>query len=134
MLSQGFRYHKLIKTFAKFFCRYKDLVLKFGCTCNNLIRIGISQPKFYGDVVNKALKFKHDPFGLDIYLNKLIRKGYRHNIIVRSLYMALLVQTLIGLLKIYEKTKIVYFISYILSVLLYINYDIRGRSLFFLGL
>ena len=87
LLSQGFRYHKLIKTFAKFFRRYKDLVLKFGCTCNNLIRIGISQPKFYGDVVNKARKFKHDPFGLDVYLNKLIRKGYRHNIIVRSLYM-----------------------------------------------
>ena len=50
-------------------------------------RIGISQLKFYGDVVNKARKFKHDPFGLDVYLNKLIRKGYRHNIIVRSLYM-----------------------------------------------
>ena len=44
--NQGFRYHKLIKTFAKFFRSYKDLVLKLCCTCNNLIRIEISQPKF----------------------------------------------------------------------------------------
>ena len=113
LLSQGFRLHELIKTFAKFFRRfsilhiYIDLVLKFGCTCNNLIRIGISHPKFYGDVVNKAPKFKHDPFGLDINLNKLIRKGYRYNIIVRSLYMVfILVQTLIVLLKMYEKLKL----------------------------
>ena len=44
----------------------------------------------FGDVVNEhdeARKFKHDPFGLDIYLNKLIHKGYRHKIIITSLYM-----------------------------------------------
>ena len=87
LLSQGFRFHKLVKTFGKFFRRYKVLVLKFGCTCNNLIKNGISQPTFYGNVVNKARKFKQNPFGLDIYLNELIRKGYRHSIIVKSLYM-----------------------------------------------
>ena len=96
------------------------------------IRIGISQPKFYGDVVNKARKFKHDPFGLDVYLNKLIRKGYRHNIIVRSLYMYMVfIGTNIDrLIENLRKTKIVFFISNNLSTLLYFNYDIHGNSLF----
>ena len=33
LLNQGYRYQKLLKTFPKFVLRYKDLVLKFGCTC-----------------------------------------------------------------------------------------------------
>ena len=39
------------------------------------------------NVVNKARKFKPDPGGLKSHLNKLIRRGYRHNIVVRSLNM-----------------------------------------------
>lgn len=90
LLSQGFRYHKLVKTFSKFYRKYKDLLLKFGCTCKNLIKNGISHPSFYGNVVNKARKFKFNPFGLHSYLNKLIRKGYHRTIIVKSLYMVFL--------------------------------------------
>ena len=81
LLSQGFRYNKLIKTFTKFFHKYKPLASKYRCTCHNLIKNGISYPTFYGNVVNKARKFKLDPS----HLNKLIRRGYRHNIVVRSL-------------------------------------------------
>ena len=88
LLSQGFRYHKLVKSFTKFFHKYKDLILKFGCTCKNLIKNGISHPAFYGNVINKARKFKHNPPGMEKYLNKLIRKGYLHRIIVKSLYNA----------------------------------------------
>ena len=84
LLSQGFRCNKLIKTFTKFFHKYKDFVSKFGCTCNHLIKHGISHPIFYGNVVNKARKFKQNPHGLKIHLNKLIRKGYRHSIIIKS--------------------------------------------------
>ena len=46
---------------------------------------GILHPTFYGIVVNKARKFKQNPHGLIIYLNKLIHKGDRHNIIIKSL-------------------------------------------------
>ena len=60
---------------------------KYECTCDNLIKNGISHPNFYGNVVYKARKFKLDPHGLKSHLNKLIRKGYRHNIIVKSLNM-----------------------------------------------
>ena len=57
-LNQGFRYHKLLTTFTKYFHRYKDLVLKFGCTCRKLISNGIAHPHFYGNVVNRERKFR----------------------------------------------------------------------------
>ena len=33
LLHQGFRYHKLVKTFTKFYYRYRDLISKFKTTC-----------------------------------------------------------------------------------------------------
>ena len=85
LLCQGFRYHKLLKTFTKFFHRYKDLISKFGYTCRKLIKNGISHPKFYGNIVLKARKSLCDPCKLIEPLNKLISKGYRTNIVIRSL-------------------------------------------------
>ena len=78
LLSQGFRYNKLIKTFTKFFHKYKTLASKYGCTCHNLIKNGISHPTFYGNVVNKARKFRLDPGGLKSHLDKLIQIGRAH--------------------------------------------------------
>ena len=83
LLNQGFRYHKLLKTFTKFFRRYKDLVLKFGCTCRKLISNGIAHPHFY--IVNRAQTFRNDPGKLIGPLNKLILKGYQFNTVIRSL-------------------------------------------------
>ena len=48
---------------------------------------GISQPIFNGNVVNKARKCIRHPNGRIIHLYNLIRKGYRHNIIIKSLNM-----------------------------------------------
>ena len=61
--------------------------MRFGCTCGNCTKNGISHPSFYGNVVNKARKFKYNPFGLNSHLNKLIQKGYLHNVVVRSINM-----------------------------------------------
>ena len=58
--SQGFRYHKLMNRFTNFFHKDKDLVSKFGCNCNRLIK-RISHPIIYGNVVNKPRKFKQHP-------------------------------------------------------------------------
>ena len=58
LLNQGYRYHKLLKIFTKVFHRYKDLVLKFGCTCRKLTSNGIAHPHFYGNVVHRARKFR----------------------------------------------------------------------------
>ena len=54
LLSQGFRFHKLIKTFTKFNHGYTDLVSKSGCTCSYQMKQGISDPTFYGNELNKV--------------------------------------------------------------------------------
>ena len=57
LLKQGYRYHKLRKTFPKFYRRYYDLISKFQVGLKSLLRQGLSEPDFYGDLVYK-LKIK----------------------------------------------------------------------------
>ena len=53
LLKQGYRYHKLRKTFSKFYRRYYDLISKFHVGLKSLLRQGLSEPDFYGDLVYK---------------------------------------------------------------------------------
>ena len=53
LLKQGYRYHKLRKTFSKFYRRYYDLISKFQVGLKSLLRQGLSEPDFYGDLVYK---------------------------------------------------------------------------------
>ena len=92
LLHQGFRYHKLIKTFSKFYYRYIDLLRKFGSTCRALIQQGVSHPNFYGNIIYKAHKFKNCPSKLIDPLNKLIHKGYKYSIVVKSLLLVFIWQ------------------------------------------
>ena len=55
-LKQGYRYHKLLKTFSKFYRRYYDLISKFQVGLKSLLRQGLSEPDFYGDLVYKLKK------------------------------------------------------------------------------
>ena len=87
LLHQGFRYHRLIKSFAKFYYRYLDLIRKYNTTCKRLIVSGITHPNFYGNIIYKATKHKRSPNNLITPLNRLIRKGYDYNIVVKSLQM-----------------------------------------------
>ena len=50
LIKQGYLYHKLRNTFSKFYRRFYDLISKF------LLRQGLSEPKFYGDLVYKSKK------------------------------------------------------------------------------
>ena len=50
LLKQGYQYHKLRKTFSKFYRRYYDLISKL-VGLKSLLRQGLSEPKFYGDLV-----------------------------------------------------------------------------------
>ena len=50
------QYHKLCKTFSKFCRRYYDLISKFQVGLKSLLRQGISEPDFYGDLVYKLKK------------------------------------------------------------------------------
>ena len=53
LLKQGYGYHKLRKTFSKFYRRYYDLISKFQIGLKSLLHHGLSEPELYGDLVYK---------------------------------------------------------------------------------
>ena len=53
LLKQGYRYHKLSKTFSKFYRRYYDLISKFQVGLKSLLLEGLLEPEFYEDLVYK---------------------------------------------------------------------------------
>ena len=56
LLQQGYRYHKLRKTFSKFYRRHYELVSKFNVGLKKLLHQGLSEPEFYGDLMYKFKK------------------------------------------------------------------------------
>ena len=56
LLKQGYWYHKLHETFSKFYRRYYDLIFKFQVRLKYLLRQGLSEPDFYGNLVYKLKK------------------------------------------------------------------------------
>ena len=53
LLKQGYRYHKLLKPFPKFYRRHCELVSKFNVGLKTLLHQGLSEPESYGDLVYK---------------------------------------------------------------------------------
>ena len=56
LLRQGYRYHKLRKTFSKFYRRHSGLVEKYNVSLRKLLQQGISEPKVYGELVYRIRK------------------------------------------------------------------------------
>ena len=56
LLQQGYRYHKLPKTFSKFYRRHYELISRFNVGLKTLLREGLSEPEFYGNLVYKFKK------------------------------------------------------------------------------
>ena len=56
LLKQGYQFHKLRKTFSKFYRRYYELISKFQIGLKSLLRQGPSEPEFCGDLVYKLRK------------------------------------------------------------------------------
>ena len=52
LLQQGYRYHKLRKTFSKLYRRHFELISKFNVGLKTPLRDGLSEPEFYGDFTN----------------------------------------------------------------------------------
>ena len=50
LLQQGYRYHKLRKSFSKFYRRHYQSVSKFNVGLKTLLHQGLSEPEFYGDL------------------------------------------------------------------------------------
>ena len=53
LLKKGYRYHTLRKAFSKFYRRHYELISKFNVELKSLLHQGLSEPKFYGDLVYK---------------------------------------------------------------------------------
>ena len=56
LAEKGIFVYKLRKTFSKFYRRYFDLISKFQVGLKSLLRQGLSEPDFYGDLVYKLKK------------------------------------------------------------------------------
>ena len=56
LLQQGYRHHKLRKTVSKFYRRHYELVSKFNIDLKTILRLGLSEPEFYDDLVYKFKK------------------------------------------------------------------------------
>ena len=87
LLQQGYRYHKLRKTFSKFYRRHYELVSKFSVGLKTLLHQGLSEPEFYGDLVYK-FKTSVDRVDFSDQFRKIIvrykRIGYIINIMRQS--------------------------------------------------
>ena len=57
LLKQGYRYHKIRKAYSKFYQRRSELFVKYSIGLKTLM---LSEPKFYGDLVNKFKKIVGD--------------------------------------------------------------------------
>ena len=55
-VRQGYRYHKLRKTFSKFYRRHSGLVEKYNVSLRKRLQKEIPEPDFYGDLVYRIRK------------------------------------------------------------------------------
>ena len=63
---------ELRKTFSKFNRRYYDLISKFQVGLKSLLRQGLSEPDFYGDLVYKVKKIVgSDNFSAQFIIKRL---------------------------------------------------------------
>ena len=86
-LQQGYRYHKLRKTFSKFYRRHYELISKYNVGLKTLLSEGLSEPEFYGDLVYKFKKIKgiNDfSFQFRKIITRYRRIGYNLNVIRQS--------------------------------------------------
>ena len=87
LLKQGYRYHKLRKTFSKFYYRNLPLISKYNCNLRTLLQQGISQPDFYGDVIYKLRKIRGHIHFHDLFIKRIKtfkKKGYDPIILQRT--------------------------------------------------
>ena len=93
LIHQGYRHHKLIKMFWKFYKNYQSLLVKFGAlSVREYVSSGISNPSFYGDLVNKIRRVKgeHNFQRKCIKrVRRLLHRGYNPEVIKRTLSMTM---------------------------------------------
>ena len=92
VLQQGYWYHKLRKTFSKFYRRHFELIFKSNFGLKTLLRGGLSTPEFYGDLVYKFKKLigRNDfSFQFRKIITHYRRIGYNLNVMRQSACLVL---------------------------------------------
>ena len=87
LLHQGYRYHKLRKTFSKFYRRHYELISKYNVGLKTLLSEGLSEPEFYGDLVYKFKKLigiNDFSFEFRKIITRYRRIGYNLNVMRQS--------------------------------------------------
>ena len=89
LLTKGYRYHKLRKTFGKFFRSYSELRSKFGAiSFQEYVSKGITHPVSYGDLVYQLRWVKGEANFISLVSNilkRLRRRQYDPAIIERNI-------------------------------------------------
>ena len=80
LLQQGYRYHKFRKTFPIFYRRYHEIISIFNVGLKTLLREGLSEPEFYGDLVDKFKKPIERNAFFSSEKTRYRRKGYDLNV------------------------------------------------------
>ena len=75
-LQQGYRYHKLRKTFSKLYRRHYELISSFNVGLKTLLREGHSEPKFSGDFFLLFILNCKKPQTIITYIQCLIILSY----------------------------------------------------------
>ena len=87
ILRQGCRFHKLRKTFSKFYRRHYGLISKYNVGLKTLLSEGLSEPEFYGDLIYKFKKLigSNDfSFQFRKIITRYRRIGYNLNVMRHS--------------------------------------------------
>ena len=89
LLQQGYRYHKLCKTFSKIYCRHLvyELISKYNVGSKTLLGEDLSDPEFYGNLVYKFKKLigrNEFSFQFRKIITRYRRIGYNLNVMRQS--------------------------------------------------
>ena len=83
LLRQGYNYHKLRKTFSKFYRRRFDIVYKYNVGLKTLLLQGLSEPEFNGDLVyefRKTIGKNNLPYHFQKVIVRCKKIGYNINV------------------------------------------------------
>ena len=86
LLQQGYRFHKLRKTFSKFYCRNSEIFSKYNTNLKTFLN-SIAHPDFYGDLIYKLCRIINNtsfPTLFSKIIKSYIKRGYRHDILQRT--------------------------------------------------
>ena len=87
LILVGYRYHKLRKTFSKFYRRHYELISKYNGGLKTLLNDGLLEPESYCDLVYKFKKLigRNDfSFQFRKIITRYRRIGYNLNVMRQS--------------------------------------------------